>query len=247
MRRSILIAAACGALTITAAAPASAKNLASQDVAKAYSIMMTNGEGKSLVGGKKMVRDFSVVSADSGNADDPWLCDLSGSAEVEGEGTEEVVMMEFLSEKGQDVSGALQEIFVYSTAKQAKLAYDRIVKDIKQCEGQHRPADDEAEFRAEIDSAEAEDSSGSTTIVKNGTKKAADGDTFLWVSSTTTIAGADGMVEHEYHTVRHFGSFLQILQVESEGTSAQRISTQQIRVTDRLTDTLGDRWRSAFS
>jgi len=76
---------------------------------------------------------------------------------------------------------------------------------------------------------------------------AADGDTFLWVNSTTTIAGSDAMVEHEYHTVRHFGSFLQILQVESEGTSAQRISTQQIRVTDRLTDTLGDRWRAAFS
>jgi hypothetical protein len=159
---------------------------------------------------------------------------------VEGEGTEEVVMMEFLSEKGQDISGALQEIFVYSTAKQAKLAYDRIVKDIKQCEGQHRPAADDG------NPAEADDSSGSTTIVKNGTKKAADGDTFLWVSSTTTIAGSDGMVEHEYHTVRHFGSFLQILQVENEGTSAQRISTQQIRVTDRLTDSLGDRWQASF-
>jgi hypothetical protein len=35
--------------------------------------------------------------------------------------------------------------------------------------------------------------------------------------------------------------------VESEGTSAQKISAQQIRTMDRLTDSLGDRWRSALN
>jgi hypothetical protein len=81
----------------------------------------------------------------------------------------------------------------------------------------------------------------------NGTKKAADGDTFLWVNSTTTIASTGGNLQHDYRTVRHFGPYLQILQVESEGTSAPKISAQQIRTMDRLTDSLGDRWRSALN
>jgi hypothetical protein len=241
MRRSILIAAACGALTITAAAPAGAETLASQDVAKAYSIMMSKGEGKSLVGGKNMVREFLVLSADSGPADAPWLCDLSGSDEVEGKGGGDVVTMEFLSEKGPDMSAALQEIFVYSTAKQAKLAYDRIVKDIKQCEGVHRPTANDGQ------PAEIDDASGSTRNLMNGTKKSADGDTFLWVSSTASIASSVGVFEHDYRTVRHVGSSIQILQVESEGASAQKISAQQIRLMDRLTDSLGDRWRATFN
>jgi hypothetical protein len=241
MRRSIVIAAACGALTITAAAPADAETLASQDVAKAYSIMMTSGEGKSLVGGKKMVRAFSVLSADSGPADSPWLCDLSGSDEIEGKGGGDVVTVEFVSEKGPNMSEALQEVFVYSTAQQAKLAYDRIVKDIKQCEGLHRPTANDGE------PAETDDASGSTRKLTNGTKTFADGDTFLWVNSTTTIASTGGNLQHDYRTVRHFGPYLQILQVESEGTSAPKISAQQIRTMDRLTDSLGDRWRSALN
>jgi hypothetical protein len=241
MRRSILIAAACGALTITAAAPAGAESFASQDVAKAYALMMTKGEGKSLTGGKKMVREFSVLSASSGPADSPWLCDLSGSDEIEGKGGGDVVTMEFVSEAGPNMSEALQEVFVYSTAQQAKLAYDRIVKDIKQCEGLHRPTANDGE------PAETDDASGSTRKLTNGTKTSADGDTFLWVNSTTTIASTGGNFQHDYRTVRHFGSYLQILQVESEGTSAQKISAQQIRTMDRLTDSLGDRWRSALN
>jgi hypothetical protein len=78
MRRLIGVATACGALTITAVVPASAENLASQEVANAYSIMMTNSEGRSVIGGKNMIRQFAVFSAESGAADDPWLCDLTG-------------------------------------------------------------------------------------------------------------------------------------------------------------------------
>jgi hypothetical protein len=149
--------------------------------------------------------------------------------------------MEFLSEKGPDMSAALQEIFVYSTAKQAKLAYDRMVKDIRQCEGVHRPTANDGQ------PAEIDDASGSTRNLMNGTKKSADGDTFLWVSSTASIASSVGVFEHDYRTVRHVGSSIQILQVESEGASAQKISAQQIRLMDRLTDSLGDRWRATFS
>jgi hypothetical protein len=238
MRRVIGIAAACGALTITAVAPASAANLASQDVAKAYSIMMTNSEGKSLVGGTNMMRQFAILSAESGAADVPWLCDLTGSDEVEGKGGGEVIAMEFLSEKGQVAVEADQEIYVYSNANQAKRAYDDIAKKIKRCEGQHQPADDEGG---------SYDPTGSRTTLTNGTKKATDGDTYLWVRSTTTVAGSGGVAEHHYKTVRHFGSYLQILEMENFGIYAPELTAKQIRITDRLTDSLGDRWRATFS
>ena len=238
MRRLIGIAAACGALTIAAVAPASAENLTDQDVAKAYSIMMTNSEGKSVVGGKNMLRQFAVLSAETGAADVPWLCDLTGSDEVEGKGGEEIVVMEFLSEKGQAEVEAIQEIYVYSNEGQAKRAYDDIVKKIKRCEGNHQPADNEGG---------GNDPTGGTTTLTNGTKKAADGDPFLWVRSTTTVSGSGGLIEHEYKTVRHFGLYLQIVQVDSEGVSAPKITAKQIRIINGLTDSLGDRWSATFS
>jgi hypothetical protein len=241
MRRLIGIAAACGALTITTVAPASAANLTDQDVAKAYSIMMTNSEGKSVIGGKNMIRQFAVLSAESaesGAADVPWLCDLTGSDEVEGKGGEEIIAMEFLSEKGQAAVAAVQEIYVYSDETQAKRAYADIIKKIKRCEGQHQPADGESG---------SSDPAGGTITLTNGTKKAADGDPFLWVRSTTTIPGSGGMVEHEYKTVRHFGSYLQIVRMMSEGVSAPKIPAKQIRIINLLTDSLGDRWRATFS
>lgn len=242
MRRIIGVAAACGALTITAVVPASAENLGSQDVANAYSIMMTSSEGKSLVGGKNMMGQFAVLSAESaesGAADMPWLCDLTGLAEVEGKGGKEVVAMEFLSDKGQAAVQAVQEIYVYSNEGQAKRAYDDIAKKIKRCEGAHRPADG--------NEGGSNDPTGVTTTLTNGTKKAADGDPFLWVRSTTTVPGSDGFSEHDYKTVRHFGSYLQIVQVQSEGVSAPQISAKQVRIINLLTDSLGDRWRATFS
>jgi hypothetical protein len=237
MRRLIGVTAACGALTITAVVPASAENLASQDVANAYSIMMTNSEGKSVIGGNNMMRQFTVLSAESGAADVPWLCDLTGSDEVEGKGGEGIVTMEFFSEKGQAAAQAVQEIHAYSNENQAKRAYGDIAKKIKRCQGKHQSADNEGGGTDPI---------GGTTTLSNGTKKAPDGDPFLWVRSTTTVPGSGGLVEHDYKTVRHFGSYLQIVQVESEGVSAPKITAKQIRITNLLTDSLGDRWRTKF-
>lgn len=236
MRRIIGIATACGALTITALVPASAETLATQEVADAYSAMMTDSEGKSVIGGKNVMRQFAAFSAESGAADDLWLCDLTGSDEVEGKGGEDYFDMKLLSEKGQAEVGTRQEIHVYSNENQAKRAYDDIVKKIKRCEGNHQPADNGFGF----------DPTGGTTTLTNGTKKAADGDAFLWVRSTTTVPGPGGLVEHEYKTLRHVGSYLQLVQVDSEGVSAPKINAKQIRSVDLLTDSLGDRWRAMF-
>lgn len=240
MRRVIGIIAACSALSIAAVAPASAENLAGQSVSKAYSIMMTNSEGQSLVVGPKLSRQFAVFSTNSGPADSPWLCDLSGSDEVEGKEAHDIISMEFWFQTSQTLSEAVQEIYVYSNEKQAKRAYDDIAKKIKRCEGEHQPA---AEEGGKSGNSEPE---GKTTRLTNGTKKAADGDSFLWVRSTTTVASPDGIVEHDYKTVRHFGSYLQIVQVQSEGVSASKLTAKQIRITDRLTDQLGDRWSATF-
>ena len=241
MRRSVAIVVSCSALGAASAMPAAAKDLSSQDVAKAYSILMTPAEARSLAGGTKMMRAFAVASSLKGAPDAPWLCDLSGETEVEGKGADETVSFEYLSQRGQAIGDATQEIHVYRDAKQAKGAYDGMVKKIKQCEGQHTPAADEGT------SAEGDDGTGFTTQLSNGTKKAADGDSFLWVRSNTTIAGQGGFAEHGYTTVRHFGRYVQLIQVQSEGTGAPELTAKQIRAADKMTDVLGDRWRAAFN
>jgi hypothetical protein len=162
----------------------------------------------------------------------------TGSAEVEGKGGEEIVAMTFLSVKGQAAVEAVQEIHLYSDETQAKRAFDDIAKKIKRCNGKHQPADDEGV---------SSDPAGGTTTLTNGTKKAPGGDPFLWVRSTTTVSGSGGLIEHENKTVRHFGSYLQIVKVDSEGVSAPKISAKQIRIKNLLTDCLGDRWSATFS
>lgn len=240
MRTAIGTSVACGALVLASIAQASAATLSGQDVASAYSIMMTSAEGKSLAGGSKMMNVFAVSNSGDGSVDDPWLCDLSGSDEVEGKGGDNIVSIEYLSQKGQAVGEASQDIHVYASPARAKKAYDDLVKKVKRCEGQHQPSGDE-------DDVDGDEPGGLTTQLTNGTKKAADGDPFLWVRSTTTIPGVDGFAEHAYTTVRHFGNFVQIIQVQEEGSGATDLTKKQIRTTDRLTDSLGDRWRATFS
>ena len=240
MRSIIGISVACGALVLAATAPAHAADFSGQEIGRAYSILMTNAEGKSLAGGTKMMSTFAVASATKGSPDGPWLCDLSGVTEVEGKGGDQIVSVEFLSQKGQGVGDASQEIHVYGTANQAKRAYDGLVKRVKQCEGDQQPAADDDT------PGEGDDPTGFTTRLTNGSKKAADGDGFLWVRSTTTTPGPDAFAEHGYTTVRHFGRYVQIVQVQSEGTNAANLTAKQIRTADKLTDSLGDRWRAAF-
>lgn len=240
MRRLVGIAIACSSLVLAGAVPAAAADLSSQQVGSAYSTLMTASEAKSLAGGTKMMRVFAVASAVSGMPDAPWLCDLSGSEEVEGKGAQETVSVEYLSQRGQAVGDASQEIHVYRDAKQAKSAYNDVVRKIKQCEGQQTPdADEDAP-------GEGEDAGGFTTTLTNGAKKASDGDRFLWVRSTTSIAGPGAFAEYGYTTVRHFGRYLQIIQVQSEGNGAKALTAKQVRTADRLTDSLGDRWRASF-
>ena len=236
MRSIIGISVACGALVVAAVAPASAAGLSPQDVARGYEVTMTKAEARQLGVTGKVLSTFGVTTSDVGTPDAPWLCDLSNSDEIEGKGAATIVASGYLALGGQQVSDAQQEVHVYASAKQAKAAYDGIVKKIKQCEGQQTPAAD----------PDVEEPAGMTTQLTNGTKKAADGDSFLWVRSETLVTGEGGFASHEYSTVRHIGRYLQIIEVESQGTNAPNLTAKQIRTTDNLTDSLGDRWRATF-
>ena len=236
MRRTFAITALTGGLALTLAAPALAAGLTGQQVATAYNIMMTNAEAKTVGLGKGVMGDFGVTYASKGTPDAPWLCDLGGSAEVEGAGAKSLAAREYLSSAGKVVLSTSQEVHIYDNAKQAKKAYDGIVKLIKQCEGQHIPDPD----------PDTEDGAGMTVQLTNGSKQAKDGDAFLWVRTTTTFPASDGYGSHEYLTVRHFDRYLQIIEVESEGQNAEALTPKQVRAADALTDRLGDRWRASF-
>ena len=236
MRRSVAIVISCSALLAASALPAMASELSSQDVARGFEVTMTKAEARQLGVPGRVFGTFAVAQSDTGTPDAPWLCDLSGTDEVEGKGASSIVSREYISLDGQTVADANQAIHVYGNAKQAKAAYDDIVKKIKQCEGTQNPAAD----------AETQEAGGMTTQLTNGTKKAADGDSFLWVRSQTVIGGESLFASHEYSTVRHFGRYLQILQIESQGASAPDLTAKQIRTADKMTDVLGDRWRSMF-
>ncbi len=236
MRSIIGISVACGALVVGAVAPASAAELSPQDVARAYEVTMTKAEARQLGVTGNVLSTFGVTTSDIGTPDAPWLCDLSNSDELEGKGAATIVASGYISLGSQKVSDAQQEVHVYASAKQAKAAYDGIVKKIKQCEGPQTPAAD----------PETEEPAGMTTQLSNGTKKAADGDSFLWVRSETVVTGEGGFASHEYSTVRHIGRYLQVLQVDSQGANAPNLTAKQIRTADKLTDSLGDRWRAAL-
>jgi len=236
MRRTLTTALVLSPLVLTSIAPAQAASLSPQQVSSAYSIMMTRAEAQQLGVTKRMLSDFGVARSDKGTPDAPWLCDLTGESEVEGQGARTLVSMEYLSLQGTSVGSTSQEVHVFANAGQAKKAYDGIVNRVKRCEGQHQPAAD----------ADTDDADGMTVQLTNGTKSAKDGGKFLWVRSTTTTPGPNAFAAHEYLTVRYFGNYLQIIELESEGQGAKNLTAKQIKLTDQMTAVLGDRWQARF-
>jgi hypothetical protein len=236
-----LTLAVAGAATATAlaltAAPAQAASLSPATVADAYSVML-NGTQAKLVGvDKKRVSNFGVSSSATGTPDAPWLCDLTGEAEITGKAAGDLVTSEVLSRSGKNVLMISQEIHWYANEKQAKKAYDGLVSKIKGCEGQHTPTCSPYEG-AEV---------AITTRLTNGEKKAKDGDAFLWVNSETIVSDpGTNFADHEYTTVRLFGNFIQIVELETDGTNVLPVTKKQIAATDLLTDSLGDAWQAKF-
>ena len=236
MKRVIGVSVVCSALVVTAIAPVSAAEFSPQDVEKGYEVTLSKAEARQLGVSGKVLSTFAVLEADKGAADRAWLCDLSNTDEVAGKGAANVIASGYLSIGGKTINDAEQEIHVYASPKQARAAYRDIVQKIKQCEGPQTPAAD----------SDTEEPAGMTTQLTNGTKKAADGDPFLWVRAQTLVTGDSGFASNEYSTVRRIGRYLQILAVDSQGQNAPDLTAKQIRTADKLTDSLGDRWRATF-
>lgn len=223
-----------GALVISPAALA-ATAPSDAEVAAAYNVMLTKKEAAKLGLRGDSMRTFAVTTSDKGTPDAPWLCDLTGVAEVEGKGARTIFASEVLSLKSGSVSEASQEVHSYAGAPAAKTAYEGILKKVSGCTGQHQPAADD----------EANGEAGITTKLTNGIRKLSDGSSFVWVRSQTTIANPGGFTSHQYLTVLLVGPHIQILEVESEGKNAPDLSTKTINAAEKLTVTLGDLWRTS--
>lgn len=227
---------AVAALTLSSV-PVNAVTISPATVADAYSVMLNTTQAK-LVGIKNQnLSDFGVARSSKGTPNAPWLCDLTGTAEVEGIGAKTLLTSEVFDFNSKDVSSLFQEIHWYSNEKQAKRAYDGLVKKIKRCEGDHAPTND----------PDASETYTIKTTLTNGTKKAKDGDAFLWTKTDTTLSDpTTRYAGHEYTTVRLIGNYIQLLDLKSEGIDAKRLNQKQIAAADLLTDSLGDAWRAKF-
>ena len=237
MRTRTRTALTAAVVVLAGSAPAAAADMSSSLVATVYPLMITKADAATVGVTGSRLATFAVTTSDKGTPDAPWLCDLSGVAELEGKGAPTLIAMEIMSLKTGDVSSLSQELHVYASEAKAKAAYRGIVSRIKGCEGQHTPTPD----------GDADEPGAITAVLTNGTKKASDGDSLLWVKSETTIGDSNGFTSHEYLTVRHFGRYIQVVEVESEGTAAPPLTGKQISTVDRLTDASGDRLRAALT
>lgn len=232
--KALLTLSAAGLLAVGSAATVSASP-SDAEVGAAYDVMLTKKDAAALGIRGDTMRTFSVTTSDRGTPDAPWLCDLTGIAEVEGKGATTVFASEVLSLKKGAVGDASQEVHSYSGAPAATAAYKDILKKIGECTGTHQPAADD----------ESDDQGGITSKLTNGTRKAKDGSSFAWVRSQTTYPNAEGYTSHQYLTVRLVGPYIQIMEVESEGQNAPDLTAKTIAAADRLTVSLGDMWRTS--
>ena len=234
---SVSVIAATIALAMSSL-PAQAATLSPAVVADAYSVMLTASQAQALGVGKQYASDFTIATTTKGTPDAPWLCELTGGTGIEGQGAGSLLTSTFADFSGDKISAVDQKIHWYANEQSAKKAYNAIVKQVKRCVGQQL--------------GNASDVSGETTnfvptILTNGTKKAKDGDPFLWVNSKTIDSDATASFsEYEYQTVRTFGNFIQFLEIESEGLDATPFTKKQIATLDKMTDSLGDAWQAKF-
>ena len=237
-RALALIAIATTTAVVMSSVPAQAATLSPPVVADAYSVMLTASQAQALGVKKHYLADFSIASATKGTPDGLWFCDLTGGTAIEGQGAGSVLTSTFADISGDRIFGVEQEIHWYANEQSAKKAYNAIVKQLKMCVGQQM--------------GDATEVSGETTVgvpalLTNGTKKSKDGDEFLWISSKTIDADAtSSLSDYDYTTVRTFGNFIQVMDIQAEGLDAKPFTKKQIATLDNMTDSLGDAWQAQF-
>lgn len=237
-RALALTAIAATTAVVMSSVPAQAATLSPPVVADAYSVMLTASQAQALGVKKHYLAEFSIASATKGTPDGLWLCELTGGTGIEGQGAGRLLTSAFADISGDWIFEVDQKIHWYANEQSAKKAYNAIVKQLKMCVGQQM--------------GDATEVSGETTVgvpalLTNGTKKAKDGDEFLWISSKTIDADAmSSLSDYDYTTVRTFGSFIQIMDIQAEGLDATPFTKKQIATLDNMTDSLGDAWQAKF-
>ncbi len=237
-RALALTAIAATTAVAMSSVPAQAATLSPPVVADAYSVMLTASQAQALGVKKHYLAEFSIASVTKGTPDGLWLCELTGGTGIEGQGAGRLLTSAFADISGDWIFEVDQKIHWYANEQSAKKAYNAIVKQLKMCVGQQM--DDATEVSGET-------TVGVPALLTNGTKKAKDGDEFLWISSKTIDADAmSSLSDYDYTTVRTFGSFIQIMDIQAEGLDATPFTKKQIATLDNMTDSLGDAWQAKF-
>jgi hypothetical protein len=236
MRRTFLAALLIAPLTFAGIAPASASDFSSDQVATAFSTMMSRAEARQLSVNSRMQSNFGVARVDKGTPDAPCLCTITGGVTIKGDGAKRLASVAYLAEDGTAVGEVSQEVHIFASPAQARRAYAGILEQAKKCDGEHMEA-----------TVSTDESAKEMTVqLSHGTKSLSDKGNFLWVRTVTTKPGEGGFASYEYVTVHRFGRFIQIVEVENEGVGARAITPKEIARADQLTDSLSNRWLASF-
>ena len=219
------IGSAALALSAFAAAPAQASPYSLNTMS---SNMMSAAQALSLGVAGNHIRDFRYLEGTQESPDDFWLCDLAGQKEVEVDGSSEVYVVTYASEKSRVERVAEQELYAFVSEAHARKAMKAIRKAAKQCAGTFTVQEEGVTFSQKV---------------SNGTGKASDGSGFTWITHEATASAANAnLSDNDYNTFRRVGQFVQVLSIETAGSKAPPISSTQVKSLNNLTGTLGAAW-----
>ena len=219
------IGSAALALSTFAAAPAQASPYSLDTMS---SNMMSAAQALSLGVAGNHIRDFRYLEGTQESPDDFWLCDLDGEKEVEVDGSSEVYVVTYASEKSRVERVAEQELYAFVSEAHARKAMKAIRKAAKQCAGTFTVQEEGVTFSQKV---------------SNGTGKASDGSGFTWITHEATASAANAnLSDNDYNTFRRVGQFVQVLSIETAGSKAPPISSTQVKSLNNLTGTLGAAW-----
>ena len=187
--------------------------------------MMTASDASTLGVAGNHIRDFRYLEGTQESPDDFWLCDLDGEKEVEVDGSSEIYVVTYASEKSGVERVAEQELYAFVSEAGARKAMKAIRKAAKRCAGTFTVQEEGVTFSQKV---------------SNGTGEASDGSGFTWIKHEATASAANAnLTDNDYNTFRRVGQFVQVLSIETAGSKAPPISSTQVKSLNNLTGTLG--------
>ena len=215
-------------LIVGLAAPAAARPLTPDVVARADAAMMSISEARSLGITGKVVRAFGEIYGQAGPVDDPWLCDLDGDREVEGAGASSELQVEIFN--GWDSGYIVEnELLVYPDARQARKSMRLIRQLAPSCSGVVTSNEDRGPV---------------TYRLSNGSGETRSGVSYVWTYSRALSAEQPLDFQDNYITFTRIGRYVQVVELESLGRQTGNLTEDQRREARKLTGVLADRARA---